>query len=62
MTRRRYVRVRDPVSRMEFDCLSTDPRIGDRYQPVNRANWPDSSIPRPSKPVRRLGAQLKPKP
>lgn len=56
MTRKRYVRCRDPISGVETDVLSTDPRIGVRFQPVNRKHWPDSHIPRPDKRVLHVGA------
>lgn len=55
MTTRKYVRCRDPVSMVETDVLSTDKRIGVSLFPVNRPNWPDSTLPRPDKQVVRLG-------
>lgn len=56
MTRKRYVRCRDPISGVETDVLSTDKRIGTRFLPVRRKHWPDSHIPRPDKRVLRVGA------
>lgn len=44
-----YVRVRDKRTGHEFDVLSTDKRIGDVFQPVNKAGFPDSPYPRAAK-------------
>ena len=44
-----YVRVKDTVTGNEIDVLSTDKRIGDVFKPVNKKDYPDSRLPRPSK-------------
>lgn len=44
-----YVRVRDKRTGHELDVLSTDKRIGDVFQPVSKASYPDSPYPRAAK-------------
>ncbi|MBF6672444.1 hypothetical protein [Glutamicibacter sp. FBE19] len=44
-----YTRVKDTVTGNEIDVLSTDKRIGDVFKPVNKKEYPDSRLPRPSK-------------
>lgn len=56
-----YVRVKDKSTGHELDVLSTDKRIGDVFQPVNKKEYPDSVLPRPAKPhVTSKGVTSKP--
>lgn len=44
-----YVRVKDKSTGHELDVLSTDKRIGEAFQLVNKAEYPESPLPRAPK-------------
>lgn len=58
-----YTRVEDVFTGHRFDVPVTDPRIKQGYfKPLNRPDYPDSTLPRPTKPKLRhlvpLGKQV----
>lgn len=43
-----YIRVQNKQG-VEFDAVSTDPRIGGELKPIDDKNYPPVTMPRPAK-------------